>query len=171
MLQSTGTASTYEEVRDRVKGLVCNRLAVNSGPAPMDLGFVQEQEHRPHTEDDSWMLGVVGTGTMCNTCGDDGRCARDCPYFPPTSCLGTDKRKGHGKAKGDGKGGSTLFNAQPSRREEERAAKAKEKAPARTDSVDSATAAANVATDSVSAPSGPRPLRVWKRKSSSWEAC
>ena len=43
MFQGTGTVSTYEEVRDKVKGLVCNRLAVNSGPAPMDLGFAQEE--------------------------------------------------------------------------------------------------------------------------------
>ena len=54
--QSTGTA-------------VCNRLAVNSGPAPMDVGFVQEEEeYWPEAEDDSWMLGAVGKGTMCCAC-------------------------------------------------------------------------------------------------------
>ena len=52
LFQSTGTPSTYEDVRDKVKGLVCNRLG------PMDLGFVQEEEYWLQAEDDSWMLGA-----------------------------------------------------------------------------------------------------------------
>ena len=42
---STGTTRTYEEVREKAKGLVCNRLAVNSGAAAMDLVTVQEEEY------------------------------------------------------------------------------------------------------------------------------
>ena len=62
---STGIASAYDEVRDKAMGLACNHLAVNSGPAPMDLGFVQEEACQPEAEVDSWMLGAAGKGTMC----------------------------------------------------------------------------------------------------------
>ena len=50
---STGTASTYGEVRDEAQGL--------------DLWFVQEEEeYWPEVEYDSLMLVAVGKGTMCS---------------------------------------------------------------------------------------------------------
>ena len=108
--------------------------------------------------------------TMCHACGNHDVYNRDCPhsYFPPTLSLGTGRSKGKGNAFGD--------EPRHSRREGETAAKAKEKAPARTDSVNSGPAAANVATNmanhSFSARSGSRPMRYHRRnwqKSSSWE--
>ena len=80
----------------------------------MDLGFVQDEEYWPGAEDDSWMLGAVGKGTMCYECFDYSHYAGDCPYS-------------------DGKGGSTFFQTQTQSKGGGKAAKAKEKAPARTD--------------------------------------
>ena len=86
VLQSTGTASTHEEVRDKVKGLVCKRMAVNSGPAP-----VQEEEYwRKAT---GWMLGAAGKCTMCYACGDRGHLARDGLSFPSTPQDWQEQRK------------------------------------------------------------------------------
>ena len=88
----TGIASTHEEVRDKVKGLVCNRFAVNSRPAP-----VQEEEYwRKAT---GWMLGAAGKCTMCYACGDRGHLARDGLSIPSTSSPGTGKSKGKGERK------------------------------------------------------------------------
>ena len=44
----------------------------------MDFGFVQEEENWPEAEDDSWMLGAGGQGTMRYACGDYERLS----FFP-----------------------------------------------------------------------------------------
>ncbi len=62
MYQHAGSLKTYEEARDRMKGMIDNRIARNT-PSPMDVGKV-EQEAR--YEDD---VAAVSAYTQCRGCG------------------------------------------------------------------------------------------------------
>jgi hypothetical protein len=89
--QNTNAEQSYEEIRDKVKVVVNNRLARNDKHgSPMDIGEV--------AKDDDEGIYAMGKGA-CNTCGEHGHWSRECP-------------KGGGKGKGkDGKG-KGVFNGQ-----------------------------------------------------------
>ena len=172
MFQSTGTASTYEEVRDEGQGLGlpplgCEQWTSVDGSRARTAGGAQTK--RKTTVGCSEQLAKT---PLCYACGDYGHsCQR--LFLLPCDFVPWD-RQGQRKRKGQGIRQRRQYVCsihRPSRREEARAVKAKEEAPTRTDTLGSAAAAANMATDSFS---GSRSLwchpRIWKRKSSGWRS-
>lgn len=70
-----GGAARYEGVRDTIRATVTNRIAMEFGPAPMDIGHMDDEtaEYEPE------YIGIVGSGVRtCLACGEKGRFAREC---------------------------------------------------------------------------------------------
>jgi hypothetical protein len=88
--QTVEDTKTFEEVRDKVKAVVNNRLARSGkGGTPMDIGEVGKEQNEQGWSNDG--VYIVGKGA-CHTCGEHGHFSRECP-------------KGGGKGKGkNGKG-------------------------------------------------------------------
>ena len=80
----------YEEIKDKVKAITGNKLAMNMGPAPMDIGELKGGE-----EED---VGLVGAHVQCHRCHGYGHLARDC-----ATSKGKGKTDYKGSSKGDGK--------------------------------------------------------------------
>ena len=99
--QSIGKTANYEEVIQKVRAVVSNKVAMmaGSGPSPMDVGEVRYGEDRraweenyAHQEDE---VGAVNFNAQCYRCSGWGHLGRDCPTA-----------KGMGKGgKSSGKGG------------------------------------------------------------------
>jgi hypothetical protein len=90
---------TYENLKERVRGMVSNKIAMNMGPAPMDIGGLQDKGQGGGEEDwnEDWDIGAVGMHTKCYRCQGHGHLSRDCATAAP--------EKGKGKGAGPGKGG------------------------------------------------------------------
>jgi hypothetical protein len=112
----------YEALKDKVRGMVSNKVAMNMGPAPMDIGGLLghgEEEWNEETE-----VGAVNANTKCYRCQGYGHFSRDCatampekgkgkgqPANPgtggsPSPWKGSQKGQGKGQEKGKGKGKS-----------------------------------------------------------------
>ena len=111
----------YEELKEKVRSMVSNKITAGVGPAPMDIGDVKGQgdEWGYEYEDghgDEHEVDVVYGDYRCRNCGGYGHFARECPSKGKGKCKGGDKGKGKGfpkggvakgsgwGAKGDGKG-------------------------------------------------------------------
>ena len=94
---TVGKGSKYEEVRDKVQAVVSNKIAINMGPAPMDVGLIgRGDDDQNYYEDDEWNVDGISPNTNCYRCGGYGHLAKDCA---------TAKGGGKGNGKGpDGKG-------------------------------------------------------------------
>ncbi len=88
MYQHAGDLKTYEEARDRMKGMINNRMARNQ-PSPMDIGEVEQETW--YDED----VAAVSASVQRHGCGGWGQLHRDCP----TVAAGKGS-KGKGKGKG-----------------------------------------------------------------------
>ena len=99
----------YEEVRDKVGRIVSNKVAISTGPAPMDVGDVGGQgdewwyEEEQYDDEGEHHVDVITGRDQCRNCHGYGHYARDCP----TKVKGKGKAskggdKGKGKAKGKG---------------------------------------------------------------------
>ena len=84
--------TTYEQIVDKVKVLIRNKVVSHMGPVPMDIGAVgNDWRDEWHEEEES--IDVVSFQTQCHQCGGWGHLKRDCPT------------KGHGKGQSGGKAG------------------------------------------------------------------
>ena len=93
---SVADGMTYRNVRDKVRAIVSNKMSMNMGPSPMEIGWLQQQtqeEEAKQPEGDWWNVDAVGAHTQCFKCKGYGRMSRECP-------------KGKGKGKSGGKTGS-----------------------------------------------------------------
>ena len=89
MYQHADSMKTFEQARDRLKGLVSNRVA-RSQPTPMDVGRVGGDggDHGCWEGYEVNLSGKAGGKGACHACGQQGHFARECPH------------KGKGKGKG-----------------------------------------------------------------------
>lgn len=85
--KSSWRGAQYEQVRDRIKAMVTNRMSMESGPIAMEVGDVGGEYSEYSNED----IRAVGKGGTCCECGETGHFARDCVL--------------RGWKKGSGKGG------------------------------------------------------------------
>jgi len=98
--QSIGKTANYDEVIQKVRAVVSNKVAMmmNGGPTPMDIGEIRcgtcHQGWEEAGDNQGEDVGAVNYNTQCYTCGGWGHLGRDCPTA-----------KGKGKGKGIGKGG------------------------------------------------------------------
>ena len=104
----------YEDLKEKVRSMVSNKITAGMGPAPMDIGDVKGQADEWGNEYENQYGGehevdVVYGDYRCRNCGGYGHFARECPSKGKGKGKGGDKGKGKGftkggAAKGDGWG-------------------------------------------------------------------
>jgi hypothetical protein len=94
----------YVVIKEKVRGMVSNKLAIGMGPAPMDIGGLHghggEEEWHDEGEYD---VGAVTADTKCYRCQGYGHFSRDCATKLPDKGKGKGKGQGYEKGKGKGK--------------------------------------------------------------------
>ena len=98
--QSIGKNVNYDEVVQKVRAVISNKVAImgGTGPVPMEIGEVGDGM------DDGEEIGAVSANTRCYGCGGWGHVSSNCP----TVFQGG---KGKGKAGKGGKGGKGAYDA------------------------------------------------------------
>ena len=114
-------SSKYSVMVAKVRSWASNKMAMMSGPAPMDVGEVYssswtQDQNFAEEEWDEAEVQAVGPSTQCHRCGGWGHLARDCATSQGKSKGGKDtfgrnyrgadhqKGKSKGNSKGVGKG-------------------------------------------------------------------
>ena len=102
----------YVQLREKVQAMVNNKISVNAGPVPMDIGDIKG-DHDDQGDDHYWddfEIDGVGNHDYCLRCGGYGHYARDCPTKSKGKGKNSDKGKGKGFPKGKGDGGKPTHN-------------------------------------------------------------
>ena len=98
----------YVHLREKVQAMINNKISINTGPVPMDIGDVKGKcdDHDDHYDDYYWddfeVDGVGDNNYNCLKCGGYGHYARDCPTKGKGKGKNSDKGKGKGFFKGKG---------------------------------------------------------------------
>ena len=119
--QNISETTLFIDMVEKVKSWVGNRVAMMTGPSPMDVGEVADWDENEYDENGD--VGAVGAYTECHRCGGFGHMQRECPTVAakgkgkgkpshyhgqqPYESGGQKGYKGKGSAKGwsgDGKG-------------------------------------------------------------------
>ena len=92
----------YETLKDKVRGMVSNKVAMNMGPAPMDIGGMGFECGACGEEEwsEEMDVGAVNANTKCYRCQGYGHLSKDCATAEP------EKGKGKGQSANPGTGGS-----------------------------------------------------------------
>ena len=90
----------YKSIVDRVRSGVGNKVAMLSGPTPMEIGQVEEIWGWDEQEDwENSEVQAVGANTQCYRCHGWGHLGRECP-----TNSGKSKRERQGRREGQGQG-------------------------------------------------------------------
>jgi len=99
--QSVGKTADYDQVIQKVRAVVSNKVAMmaGNGPTPMDVGEVWDHGEptcrQCYDDEQEGDVGAVSANTQCHGCGGWGHLKRDCPSVGVTR-----NPKGKGKGKG-----------------------------------------------------------------------
>jgi hypothetical protein len=91
----------YKAIVDRVRAWVGNKVAMLSGPTPMEIGQVEDYWWDEQEDWENSDVQAVGANTQCYRCQGWGHLGRECPSFGD---KGKAKGKGKDGMKGKGKG-------------------------------------------------------------------
>jgi hypothetical protein len=94
--------SLYVNIKEKVRGMVSNKVAIGMGPAPMDVGGLHGHHEEEWNEEEEYGVGGVDMNTKCYRCQGYGHFSRDCATKMPEKGKG--KGKGQAPDKGKGKG-------------------------------------------------------------------
>jgi hypothetical protein len=103
----------YKAMVDRVKSWVGNKVAMLSGPTPMEIGQVEDYWWDEQEDWENAEVQAVGANTQCYRCQGWGHLGRECPSNNGKSKgKGKEGMKGKGKGiyKGGGKGGKGFMD-------------------------------------------------------------
>ncbi len=101
--QSIGHTVCYEDVAQKIRAVISNKVTMSAGarPAPMDVGQVKYQCEYSDEDGGGQDVGAVISSTQCHGCGGWGHLKKDCPS------LGVGQEaKGKGKWKGQAQNGA-----------------------------------------------------------------
>lgn len=97
--------ATYDSVAARIRSIVGNKVSMEQGAAPMDVGGLdghgsRDYGHEDHGHEEEEDVCGVGAHIQCHTCQGWGHYSNKCPSMK----KGKGKGKGDANAKGKGKG-------------------------------------------------------------------
>jgi hypothetical protein len=91
-----GAEVEYDEVVHKIRAVISNKVAMATGPCPMDVGKVEFEDENDYGYEEE--VGAVSMSTQCHGCQGWGHLRRDCPTVKG---QGKGGEKGKGKGKGD----------------------------------------------------------------------
>ena len=103
----------YEELREKVRAMISNKVSVNAGPVPMDVGDVGGKWEETCGEQTMWGTGEeyevdgVANHYQCRNCQGYGHFARECPSKGLAKGGKGIGKSGKGKGTIDGFGGGS----------------------------------------------------------------
>ncbi len=104
----------YRAIVDRVRAWVGNKVAMLSGPTPMEIGQVENYGWDEQEDWENLEVQAVGANTQCYRCQGWGHLGRECPMnaYGKSKGKGKEGMKGKGKGfyKGGGKGGKGFMD-------------------------------------------------------------
>ena len=95
----------YRAIVDRVRAWVGNKVAMLSGPTPMEIGQVENYGWDEQEDWENLEVQAVGANTQCYRCQGWGHLGRECPTNTNGKAKGKGKDGMTGKGKGCCKGG------------------------------------------------------------------
>ena len=108
IFQQSDDKVDYRKSRDKVIALANNRVTMQQGPVPMDIGNVGQQQQEHWGEQQEFEIDYANANMKCHRCGGFGHSVRVCPSEAKGGGKG-DWQKGGGKGDGPKGGGKGLW--------------------------------------------------------------